>query len=334
MANCMATGAQTQIAYVKEDTWGVTPNSPTLQEVGRRSGGAPVLEKPLLSSQMIRSDRQMAPARTGNKNVNVPLTLESRFGEQDEFFEALLGDTFTTTTENSVGVDFDVSGTITRSVGDWSTNFSVNDAIKIAGSTSNNGVFTITDLTATVLTVSEAVVTEATATIDVQSIQLQNGTDVTSFTFQEYYADLNDTDKYLAWVGARPNTLALSSTIDDHITMTWEFIGKDGGIPSDVSLGTVNGQTDNESMIHYDGAIYLDNTAIANITALTLNVNNKIANEYVLGTAVVVCIHFCHAGCVRPVYPGYRRHIPSRLQKTPALWELDCAILDFCAVSR
>ncbi len=291
MADCMSTGARRSFSAVKEDTWGVVPTTPTLQEIGVRAGGAPVQEKPLIQSQSIRSDRQMPSARTGNKNINVPFVMEVRYGEQDEFWEALFGDTFTQVTDSSVGVDFDAAGTITRTVGDWTNSFKVGDSIKVTGSGLNDGIYTIITLTATVLTIStqETLQTEATQTIDVTKTELENGTNVFSFTFEEFYGDLNDANKYTTWSGARPNTLGLASTIDDHIVSTWEFIGKSGGVPAAASVGTVTPQTTNESMIHYDGKIFIEDGEQVDLTALTVNFDNSVANEFVLGSDEAGC---------------------------------------------
>lgn len=62
-------------------------------------------------------------------------------------------------------INFDVAKTITRTSGSWiSDGLEVGDTITISGSASNDGLFTISALTATVITVSEAVVTEAMST--------------------------------------------------------------------------------------------------------------------------------------------------------------------------
>lgn len=98
-----ATGARHSMAYVAEATYGVTPATPAFKEI-RHTGATLGLSKGALESQEIRSDRQIAHFRHGNKTVGGDVPFELSYGSFDDFLEATLGGTWTADTP-AVGTD-------------------------------------------------------------------------------------------------------------------------------------------------------------------------------------------------------------------------------------
>lgn len=90
-----ASGARHGLSYVAETTFGVTPSTPSMKEF-RHTGTTLTLQKQMLESAEIRSDRQIQDARHGNRNVAGNLSFELSFGAFDDWLEAALGGTWAT----------------------------------------------------------------------------------------------------------------------------------------------------------------------------------------------------------------------------------------------
>lgn len=94
MANCYATGATTQTAVVKENTWGVTPGTPQTAIV-------PFLNNTLdgtrdvVSSEAQNGDRMKRFSRHGNVNVAGDIDVELAHETFDLLFESALMNSWT-----------------------------------------------------------------------------------------------------------------------------------------------------------------------------------------------------------------------------------------------
>jgi hypothetical protein len=98
-----ATGAQHEADYIKEVTFGTTPATPAMTLI-RHTGTTLGLGKEALQSDEIRSDRQIADFRHGNKSVTGDISAELTYGAFDDLIEAALGGTWATDTP-SAGID-------------------------------------------------------------------------------------------------------------------------------------------------------------------------------------------------------------------------------------
>ena len=98
-----ATGAQHEADYIAEVTFGTTPATPAMTLI-RHNSMSLALAKDSLQSDELRSDRQIADFRHGNKSVGGDITAELIYGEQDTFLEAALGGTWAVDTP-SAGID-------------------------------------------------------------------------------------------------------------------------------------------------------------------------------------------------------------------------------------
>jgi len=108
-----ATGARHSMAYIAESTYGSTPATPTFDDV-RHTSCSIGASKTALESAEIRSDRQIAHFRHGNKSIAGDIGFELSYGTFDDFLEALLGGTWASDTP-SVGIDQLQAGTTRRS---------------------------------------------------------------------------------------------------------------------------------------------------------------------------------------------------------------------------
>jgi hypothetical protein len=85
----IAKGSRFQIAYIPESTYGTTPSTPQMVLLPVTSANfEPV--KSALQSETIRSDRQVADLRHGNKTFRGDLAVEFRGDDFDALFDSLM----------------------------------------------------------------------------------------------------------------------------------------------------------------------------------------------------------------------------------------------------
>lgn len=108
-----ATGARHSMAYIPEVTYGVTPATPAFQTL-RHNGTSLGTSKTSLESAEIRTDRQVAHFRLGNRSVSGDIPIELSYTTFDDFLEAGLGGTWVVDTP-AVGTDQLQAGILRRS---------------------------------------------------------------------------------------------------------------------------------------------------------------------------------------------------------------------------
>lgn len=84
-----ATGARHGLSYIAEETFGTTPNTPSLTRL-RHTACSFGLERTVLESAEIRDDRQIAFLLQGQKSVSGEIDVELSFGAQDALLAALM----------------------------------------------------------------------------------------------------------------------------------------------------------------------------------------------------------------------------------------------------
>lgn len=92
-----ASGSNHSMAYVAESTYGVTPTTPAFKPF-RHTGTTLGLSKDTLQSEELRSDRQIACFRHGNKQVGGDVSSELSFTDFDDLLQAVLCGTWQTGT--------------------------------------------------------------------------------------------------------------------------------------------------------------------------------------------------------------------------------------------
>ncbi|GAA4652082.1 phage tail tube protein [Kistimonas scapharcae] len=93
----IASGARHSMAYVAESAYGQTPATPAFKPV-RHTSTSLALSKETIQSEELRSDRQIAAFKHGNKQVGGDIGFEFSYASFDDFLEAALCGTWATDT--------------------------------------------------------------------------------------------------------------------------------------------------------------------------------------------------------------------------------------------
>ena len=109
----IASGSRHSMGYIAEASYGVTPNTPAFKAI-RHSSSTLGLSKESIQSNELRSDRQIADFRHGNKSITGDIGLELSYGSFDDLLEAVLGGTWAADTP-SAGIDQLKAGVVRRS---------------------------------------------------------------------------------------------------------------------------------------------------------------------------------------------------------------------------
>lgn len=108
-----ASGSNHSMAYIAEVTYGVTPATPVFKPL-RHTGTTLGLSKDSLQSEELRSDRQIAAFRHGNKQVGGDVSSEIAYSDFDDMLEAATCGTWAVDTPTA-GTDKLTAGLIRRS---------------------------------------------------------------------------------------------------------------------------------------------------------------------------------------------------------------------------
>jgi hypothetical protein len=108
-----ASGSNHSMAYIAEATFGITPTTPAFKPL-RNTGTTLGLTKDNLQSEELRSDRQIACFRHGNKQVGGDVSSELTFTDFDDLLEAAACGTWVVD-DPQAGTDRLLAGVIRRS---------------------------------------------------------------------------------------------------------------------------------------------------------------------------------------------------------------------------
>jgi hypothetical protein len=112
---------------------------------------------------------------------------------------------------------------------------------------------------------------------------LKAGTTFRSFTLERRFTDIG---KYIRYLGAAVNTLAMTIAPGKMVTGSMGFLGKDINIASS-SLGTPAAGPANPPFDAYSGTMEEGGAAIGSLTSLTLNLDNGLDPAFVIGSPSV-----------------------------------------------
>lgn len=90
----MTDSSQTQIAYVKETTYGVTPASPAFKKFRATSIPSLAPNNAFISSDEIRSDRNRPNVVASGQSVGFDLPIEFSYASFDDMLQAFIGNTW------------------------------------------------------------------------------------------------------------------------------------------------------------------------------------------------------------------------------------------------
>lgn len=291
-----ADSARSQLYYLEEVTWGVTPAA-ALKAL-RYTGETLNFSIDSTQSKEIRADRQITDlvrtdAQPGG-NVNVELS----FGALDDllagaFFGAwqtainLTGSTYAAVAGAPDSFTDSANGFITAGLkaGQW---------IKTASFTNpnNNGYFQILTVAAGTITVKgeTGLVNEsAAAGRNIKAGCLRNGTTAKSYSMEVAFSDVT---KFKSFTGMRVNTAELSLSVGEILTGVLNMLGK-GAVLGNATIGTggpvaattndVLNAVNNVAYIMEGGALFA-----GKLKEFSVNINNNLRGQKavsVLGNA-------------------------------------------------
>ena len=165
----MSDGSSRRLVYSKEVTPGVAPTTNTMTEIRVVPGSGLTNARTAITSNEIRSDRQVIFSKLGNNAPDITIPYELTYSSYDEFFEGALGNAWIGGFTQVESVDVSTVGVFTRSDvgGSWiDDGFDVGAYVTIEGldATAEDGAYEITARTATLLTVRDIPAGAAAAT--------------------------------------------------------------------------------------------------------------------------------------------------------------------------
>lgn len=204
-----ARGISKVIAYAKEASFGELAPVGSGKQL-RRTSADFTSTRESYESEEIRTDQQVADFRLGTRSSEGSIAGELSGGSYSELIQAVLARDFTVGGVAAL-VDFDIaqSGflwTLTRSTGDWLTNFKVGDVVRIsvAGDAANqDNNLIVVGLTALVMTVravsATKLVPESITGATVKAVGKKTYVPKTahtsdSFTVEEWYSDIQQSE--------------------------------------------------------------------------------------------------------------------------------------------
>lgn len=234
-----------QLYYMTESNWGTTPAS-ALTEL-RVTGESLNLQESSVTSDEIRSDRQITDLIRTGFEPNGDISFELSYGTFDPFFEAAFFGSFASVYSQTLTVTVsDDAGTGGSQIVDdgaggvLGVGVSAGAFIRVAGLTTNaadNGLYRIEQIvdgdTLIVTPRITAVAAEAGVTFDNDG-HLENGTTAHSFTLEKNFADVS---QFFAFTGMMISTANLDFSSESLLTGTFSFMGKSGA-RSGATVGT------------------------------------------------------------------------------------------------
>lgn len=265
----------------------------------RRVTGAFQLEKSTYQSDEILPSQQTRDFRHGTRKSSGSIKGELAGNSYEEFIQAILRKDFVAGATTGAVVTISATvGTFVRSAGSFITDgFNVGSVILSSGFVAggNNGLFVITAMTATTLTVSPLagqtqVVVAAGATVTLLEkgkksfVPLTGHTD-DSFTIEEWHPDAAVSRTFL---GMQVDTLALSLQPNAMATIDIGFKGKDAELPTGAAYFTSPVAVTGEGIYSApDGFLFINGVANGKVTGLNINISSNVSQVEVIGSNAV-----------------------------------------------
>lgn len=295
----MSQGIEKVVTIAKESAWGVKASNSSAARNMRRVTAAFQGEKDAFASNEIRTDQQMVDSRHGTRRSTGSLSAELAGGAYDELFAAALRRDFTAgATTGAVTIIEANVGNFERSSGSFvSDGFNVGTVISVSGFTSagNNGLFYITGMTSTVLSVAPLQGQTMTIEIEGDSVTIlekgqktfvpSTGHTDDSFTVEEWHPD---TEISRIFLGEQVDSVAVSYTPNSMVTVDFAFLGKDAEEPTDTRFFTsATAINDEGTFAGQDGLMFVNGTLNGKLTSLNVNLAANIQQEAVLGSTSI-----------------------------------------------
>ncbi len=115
---------------------------------------------------------------------------------------------------------------------------------------------------------------------------LKNGLTRPSFSFYEYFGDITG-DQYELFKGVVINSTTFTLPPTGIATVAYTLMGQDMALVSVSPATTVNDSVEGDLLISARGSIQIGGATVADITNLTLTVNNNVTGDPVIGSNIV-----------------------------------------------
>ena len=297
----IAKGISKQVAIKKESTYGTLAGA-TGGRLLRRVTSSFNLTKEAYQSDEIRTDYQMSDFRHGVRSADGSVSGELSPGSYSDLFAAALARAFAAPgagTGIGTAAAFTASATVlTRATGSFLTDgFKIGDVIRItagtgmvAGDLNKNLLLTaVTALTMNFVvlngsgfTTTSVTAAGAMAVIGKKTFVPQTGHISDSFTVEEWYSDISQSEVY---TGCKVNTIGISIPSTGMATVDFGFMGKDlntTGITQYFTTPTALGSSGVFAGVN--GVVIFNGTQVAVVTDASVNINRNISNATVLGS--------------------------------------------------
>jgi hypothetical protein len=292
------TGRNVQLNYKVESTFNTLPGG-TGGKAFRTTGGGLNLTKTTFASQELRKDGLQIMGRHGSRSVAGTLNGELSLGTYDDFFQAVMRDTWDsplTVTNATMTSITTTTSTIVASGGSWiAQGLRVGDVIRLTNhstSANNNRNLTITGLTASTITVAETLTLDSnpdssfTVTRPKKLTRLADtGYTDRTFTIEEYSADIDYSEVY---TGCTVNTMRIQLQPNGMVAVSFGIVGADAAAYASGSSPyfTTPTLTTSLPMVAVDAKLYKGGVAVADLTAFELTIALNAGGVPVIGSYV------------------------------------------------
>jgi hypothetical protein len=295
-----ASGINKIVSYKKETTFGTLPSASGAQTI-RRVSSSFNLTKETYQSEEIRTDYQLTDFRHGVRAVEGNISGELSAGAYSDFLASSLARNWTAATPSALGSTTiaSVTGTytITRTTGSFLTDgVRVGNGIRLTGfaTNNNNKNLLVIALTATVATVvalngatltPETVASGGTYTVSGKTTYAPtNGHTDDSYSFESWQSDIGQSEVF---VGNKVNTVGIALPATGLTTVDLSFMGQDLKQRSASQYFTSpTAQGNNGIFAAVNGALIVNGSPVALVTAANININRNMTSEAVVGSNI------------------------------------------------
>ncbi len=295
-----ASGINKIVSYKKETTFGTLPSASGAQTI-RRVSSSFNLTKETYQSEEIRTDYQLTDFRHGVRAVEGNISGELSAGAYSDFLASSLARNWTAATPSALGSTTiaSVTGTytITRTTGSFLTDgVRVGNGIRLTGfaTNNNNKNLLVIALTATVATVvalngatltPETVASGGTYTVSGKTTYAPTtGHTDDSYSFESWQSDIGQSEVF---VGNKVNTVGIALPATGLTTVDLSFMGQDLKQRSASQYFTSpTAQGNNGIFAAVNGALIVNGSPVALVTAANININRNMTSEAVVGSNI------------------------------------------------
>jgi len=284
-----SSGAQRDLYYAKETSYGVGPSPLDMTEVRNTEDTISLVRDSFVSDER-RGDRGIHDMRLGNKQPAGDISFEFSYGAFDDFLLAGLGASAWVAPYTNLAVNVIVDAdekTYTRATGSWLTSgVKVGDTITVTGltTTADNITAKVTAVTATILTFGDATgladITVAEGGVfNTDARVIKKGSTVTSFAIEKAFTDVNE---YQLYTGGIVNTVNLEVSPNAMITGSFGMMFQDAENGGTVYHNDITGVVTNRPFDAFTGYIKENDTTNSIASSLSISLDNGFERNFVL----------------------------------------------------